>query len=596
MNYKKPNLNKSSTKYLLKRLIKNYVKKHFKKLFLALFCMIIVSAATAIHAWMMQPVLDDIFLNKNASMLLILPIAVLLISITKGFASYFQSVLMNFIGFRIVADVQSEMFASIMRCDLSFFNDNNSGTLVSRFIADVGSLTRGVHSVLTNIIKDFLTILFLISVMFYHDWKLAILAFVVFPISIVPIIKIGKRIRKISTQTQVGFGELTSKLNQVFTGIKTIKSFNNQELEKDDVSFSIEKIFNLTFKSNKISSIARPLMETLGGLAIAGIIFVGGSQVIEGTTTPGTFFSFITALLMAYQPVKSLASLNTTLQTAMASAQRVFSIIDIKPKIVDKGIISIKKNHLQRNKGIKFSNINFKYSNSKNNIIKNCSFEIPFGKKIALVGPSGSGKTTLLNLIPRFYEPQSGYITIFDEDIKKLKLKELRNSLSIVSQDITLFDGTIKYNITYGSEYKTEDEIKKACEKSGCDEFISKLPEKLNTEIGENGVKLSGGQRQRIAIARAFLKNSPFLLLDEATSSLDSASEAKIQKALKELMVGRTSLVIAHRLSTINDADKIIVINDGKIVDCGKHQELILKCKIYKNLYKLQFKKNEKDL
>ena len=596
MNYKKPNLNKSSTKYLLKRLIKNYVKKHFKKLFLALFCMIIVSAATAIHAWMMQPVLDDIFLNKNASMLFILPIAVLLISITKGFASYFQSILMNFIGFRIVADVQSEMFASIMRCDLSFFNDNNSGTLVSRFIADVGSLTRGVHSVLTNIIKDFLTILFLISVMFYHDWKLAILAFIVFPISIVPIIKIGKRIRKISTQTQVGFGELTSKLNQVFTGIKTIKSFNNQELEKNDVSLSIEKIFNLTFKSNKISSIARPLMETLGGLAIAGIIFVGGSQVIEGTTTPGTFFSFITALLMAYQPVKSLASLNTTLQTAMASAQRVFSIIDIKPKIVDEGIINIKKNYLQQNKGIKFSNINFKYSNSKNNIIKNCSFEIPFGKKIALVGHSGSGKTTLLNLIPRFYEPQSGYIKMFDTNIKKFKLKELRNSLSIVSQDITLFDGTIKYNITYGSESKTEDEIKKACEKSGCDEFISKLPEKLNTEIGENGVKLSGGQRQRIAIARAFLKNAPFLLLDEATSSLDSASEAKIQKALKELMVGRTSLVIAHRLSTINDADKIIVINDGKIIDSGKHQELILKCKIYKNLYKLQFKKNEKDL
>ena len=596
MNYKKPNLNKSSTKYLLKRLIKNYVKKHFKKLFLALFCMIIVSASTAIHAWMMQPVLDDIFLNKNASMLFILPIAVLLISITKGFASYFQSILMNFIGFRIVADVQSEMFASIMRCDLSFFNDNNSGTLVSRFIADVGSLTRGVHSVLTNIIKDFLTILFLISVMFYHDWKLAILAFIVFPISIVPIIKIGKRIRKISTQTQVGFGELTSKLNQVFTGIKTIKSFNNQELEKNDVSLSIEKIFNLTFKSNKISSIARPLMETLGGLAIAGIIFVGGSQVIEGTTTPGTFFSFITALLMAYQPVKSLASLNTTLQTAMASAQRVFSIIDIKPKIVDEGIINIKKNYLQQNKGIKFSNINFKYSNSKNNIIKNCSFEIPFGKKIALVGHSGSGKTTLLNLIPRFYEPQSGYIKMFDTNIKKFKLKELRNSLSIVSQDITLFDGTIKYNITYGSESKTEDEIKKACEKSGCDEFISKLPEKLNTEIGENGVKLSGGQRQRIAIARAFLKNAPFLLLDEATSSLDSASEAKIQKALKELMVGRTSLVIAHRLSTINDADKIIVINDGKIIDSGKHQELILKCKIYKNLYKLQFKKNEKDL
>ena len=595
MEKKTPGIDVNSTKYLLKRLINNYVKKHYKKLFFALLCMVIVSATTAIHAWMMQPVLDDIFLNKNSKMLFLLPIAIILISVFKGIASYFQSILMNFIGFRIVADVQTEMFSSIIKCDLSFFSETNSGTLISRFIADVGSLTRGVHNVITNIVKDLLTIFFLVLVMFYHDWKLALMAFIVFPISIFPIVRIGKRIRKISTQTQVGFGELTSKLTQTFSGIKTIKSFNAQSFEKNRVNLSIENIFKLTYKSNKISSIARPLMETLGGLAIASVIWVGGSQVISGETTPGTFFSFITALLMAYQPVKSLASLNSTLQTAMASAQRVFSIIDITPKIVDKEKVSFNEIKLNINKNIKFKNVSFKYANSENDILKNISIDIPHGKKVALVGHSGAGKTSLLNLIPRFYEPYKGQILINNKDICDLGIKNLRSLLSIVSQDIVLFDETIKYNIAYGSYNYSEDEMYNACKNSGCEDFISELSEGLNTQIGENGIKLSGGQRQRIAIARAFLKNSPFLLLDEATSSLDSISEEKIQNAIKNLMVGRTSLVIAHRLSTIKDADKIIVIDKGKVVESGNHKKLISSSPLYKNLYNLQFRVKEKN-
>ena len=592
----KKNTNKeiSSTKFLLKRLVKNYIKKHYTKLFFALFCMVVVSASTAIHAWIMQPVLDDIFLKKNAQMLMILPLAILAISIAKGFASYFQSILMNFIGFRIVADVQLEMFRSIMKCDLSFFNETNSGTLVSRFIADVGSLTRGVHNVLTNIIKDLLTIIFLVVVMFYHDWKLALMAFIVFPISIFPIVRIGKRIRKISTQTQVGFGDLTSKLSQVFSGIKTIKSFNSQEFEEKRVNISIQRIFELTFKSNKVSSIARPLMETLGGIAIASVIWVGGKQVITGETTPGTFFSFMTALLMAYQPVKSLASLNSTLQTAMASAQRVFSIIDMTPEIKATDVVPIESITKTKEKNITFNNVSFKYLNSKSDVIKNCSFKIPHSKKVALVGHSGSGKTSLLNLIPRFYDPYKGTININNTNIKKIKINELRNLISLVSQDIVLFDGSIKFNILYGSNDKNDEEIISAIKDSGCSEFISKLPMGINTQIGENGVKLSGGQRQRIAIARAFLKNSPFLLLDEATSSLDSISEEKIQKALRSLMIGRTSLVIAHRLSTIKDADKILVVEKGKILDSGSHKELISRSGTYKNLYELQFKSNTK--
>ena len=595
MEKKNSGIDVNSTKYLLKRLINNYVKKHYKKLFFALLCMVIVSATTAIHAWMMQPVLDDIFLNKNSKMLFLLPIAIILISVFKGIASYFQSILMNFIGFRIVADVQTEMFSSIIKCDLSFFSETNSGTLISRFIADVGSLTRGVHNVITNIVKDLLTIFFLVLVMFYHDWKLALMAFIVFPISIFPIVRIGKRIRKISTQTQVGFGELTSKLTQTFSGIKTIKSFNAQSFEKNRVNLSIENIFKLTYKSNKISSIARPLMETLGGLAIASVIWVGGSQVISGETTPGTFFSFITALLMAYQPVKSLASLNSTLQTAMASAQRVFSIIDITPKIVDKEKVSFNEIKLNINKNIKFKNVSFKYANSENDILKNISIDIPHGKKVALVGHSGAGKTSLLNLIPRFYEPYKGQILINNKNICDLGIKNLRSLLSIVSQDIVLFDETIKYNIAYGSYNFNEGQIYQACKNSGCEEFISELPDGLNTQIGENGIKLSGGQRQRIAIARAFLKNSPFLLLDEATSSLDSISEEKIQNAIKNLMVGRTSLVIAHRLSTIKDADKIIVIDKGKVVESGNHKKLISSSPLYKNLYNLQFRVKEKN-
>ena len=580
-----------TTKYLLKRLVNNYVRSHFRKLLLAFICMIIVASTTAINAWMMQPVLDDIFLNKNVQMLMILPVAILSIAIFKGIASYFQSILMNFIGFRIVADVQTEMLSSLLRSDLSFFDSTNSGTLVSRFLADVGSLTRGVHTVLTNIVKDVLTIFFLVSVMFYHDWKLAIFAFVVFPISILPIVRIGKRIRKISTQTQETFGDLSSKLSQLFVGIKTVKSFNTEIYEKKNIGNSIENIFKLTYKSNKISSIARPLMETLGGLAVAGIIWIGGSQVIAGETTPGTFFSFITALIMAYQPVKSLAGLNATLQNALAASQRVFFIIDNKTNIIDRSKNDFKALYYEEVKTLLVKNIHFKYPSSKKIIFKDLSFKIEHAKKTAIVGPSGAGKTTLLNLLPRFYDVQKGAILINETNTKDISLKNLRSLFSLVSQDVVLFDNSIKYNIQYGSPDKNFSDIIDASKKAGCHSFISKLPKGYETEIGENGVRLSGGQRQRLSIARAFLKDSPFLLLDEATSSLDSQSESLIQRALDKLMIGRTVLVIAHRLSTVRNSDKIIVMDNGVIVDSGSHKKLIKNSSLYKTLYETQLKK-----
>ncbi|MEC8265363.1 MAG: ABC transporter ATP-binding protein [Pseudomonadota bacterium] len=583
----------NSTRSILLRIFKNYIHRHSKKVFISILCMILVSATTAINAWMMQPVLDDIFINKDKSLLVIIPLAIFLIALIKGLSSYIQSVMMSFIGYKIVADLQNDMFKSLIKCDISFFSKTNSGTLISRFLADVGALSRGVHNVIINIIKDFFTLIFLIGVLFYHDPKLASISLLIFPLAIYPISRIGKRLRKISKSTQVGFGILTKRLTESLQGIKTIKSFNAEQTEKAKVEKEVENIFQLTYKSSRVNSISRPLMETLGGLAIAVIIYVGGSQVILGVTTPGTFFSFLTALLMAYQPIKSLASLNATLQMAMAAAERIFNIIDTKPSIVEKN--SNKDFYLKNDNAynIKFSNVSFSYDESKKNTLKSINLQINKGEKVALVGYSGAGKTTLLNLLPRFYEIKLGKITINDINIKDLSFNFLRNHFSLVSQDIVLFDDTIKYNICYGQKNNkiSEREIFEACKKANCDEFIKKFPKGVNELVGEKGIKLSGGQKQRIAIARAFLKNSPFLLLDEATSSLDSRSEKKIQTSLNNLMKNKTSLIIAHRLSTIIDADKIILLHNGKIAEIDKHKNLLKKSKIYKDLYELQFKK-----
>jgi len=581
----------SSNYYILSRIFENYVKKHSRKLIISIICMIIVSATTALNAWMMQPVLDDIFIDKNESLILIIPLAILLIAVVKGISSYIQSVLMSFVGYRLVADLQSDMFGSLIKCDISFFSKTNSGTLISRFLADVGALSRGVHNVIINIIKDFFTLFFLIGVLFYHDWKLASISLLIFPLAIYPISRIGKRLRKISKNTQVGFGFLTKRLTESLQSIKTIKSFNAENVETVKVEKEVENIFQLTYKSSRVNSISRPLMETLGGLAIAVIIYTGGSQVISGTTTPGTFFSFLTALLMAYQPIKSLASLNATLQMAMAAAERIFNIIDTKPLIIEKQ--NNKDIHLKNDTtyNVKFSDVTFAYESSNKNILSNINLNIKRGEKIALVGYSGAGKTTLLNLLPRFYEIKRGRITINDIDIRDLSFNFLRNHFSLVSQDIVLFDDTIKYNICYGQNNINNKQILEACKKANCEEFIKKFPKGINENIGEKGVKLSGGQKQRIAIARAFLKNSPFLLLDEATSSLDSRSEKKIQTSLANLMKNKTSLVIAHRLSTIIDANKIILLHNGKVVEIDNHKNLLKKSKIYKNLYELQFKK-----
>ena len=558
---------------------------------MAVICMVFAAATTAANAWIMQPVLDDVFLDKNKDMLMILPIAVLIIAIVRGFSEFGQSVLMLLVGQRTIGDIQKDMYASLMKADLSFFHNNPSGNLVARFISDVNRLRHSVTTTLTGIAKDTLTLIFLVALMFYRDWELASIAFLIFPLAIYPITRIGRMMRKISAATQNKIGEFSTLLNQTFQGSRQVKAYGMEGYEGERARDYIDEITRLIFKSSRRSTILRPIMEALGGIAVAGVVLYGGIKVIDGETTPGTFFSFLTAFFLAYRPLKSLAGLNTVLQDGLASAERLFRILDIEPKIQDRD----NSKTIENVKGtIEFKNVEFAYEN-KDYILKKISLLIPRGKKIALVGPSGAGKSTILNLIPRFFEVEKGQVEIDGIDIKEIKIGSLRSSMALVSQEINLFDDTIRSNIAYGKLDSSEEEIIAAAKKSASHDFITKLPNSYNTTVGEHGVKLSGGQRQRIAIARAMLKNAPILLLDEATSSLDTESERYVQEALLELMKNRTTLVIAHRLSTVINADTIYVIDSGKIAESGTHLELLKNEGVYSRLYTQQFAEQEKN-
>ena len=584
-------IQKSKTLPLVKRLFNDYVRSYKFYIAMAIICMVFAAATTAANAWIMQPVLDDVFLDKNKDMLMILPIAVLIIAIVKGFSEFGQSVLMLLVGQRTIGDIQKDMYASLMKADLSFFHNNPSGNLVARFISDVNRLRHSVTTTLTGIAKDTLTLIFLVALMFYRDWELASIAFLIFPLAIYPITRIGRMMRKISAATQNKIGEFSTLLNQTFQGSRQVKAYGMEGYEGERARDYIDEITRLIFKSSRRSTILRPIMETLGGIAVAGVVLYGGIKVIDGETTPGTFFSFLTAFFLAYRPLKSLAGLNAVLQDGLASAERLFRILDIEPKIQDRN----NSKTIENVKGtIEFKNVEFAYEN-KDYILKKISLLIPRGKKIALVGPSGAGKSTILNLIPRFFEVEKGQVEIDGIDIKEIKIGSLRSSMALVSQEINLFDDTIRSNIAYGKLDSSEEEIIAAAKKSASHDFITKLPNGYNTTVGEHGVKLSGGQRQRIAIARAMLKNAPILLLDEATSSLDTESERYVQEALLELMKNRTTLVIAHRLSTVINADTIYVIDSGKIAESGTHFELLKNEGVYSRLYTQQFAEQEKN-
>lgn len=577
---------------LFKRLIKEHLlpnKKYLLILAAAVVCMVIAASCTAFLAKTMEPVIDEVFVNKDASRLYFIAGFIFFVFFFNGVSTYGHRVLMDYVGFRIVTDLQKRLFSHLMILDLDFFHKNPSGTLVSRFTHDLHLLKASVSSALTSIGKEAMTVLGLALVMFYQDWRLACTACVVFPIGFLPLTKIKKRMRKVSAKSQFFYGELTTNINQTFQGIRLIKSYCLQKYESVKTNVIVDKAFKIIMKASITSSASHPLMEFLGGLAIVAIIFYGGSQVIEGTKTAGTFFSFITAFLLAYQPIKKLVNLNINLQQGIAATDRLYALLDEVPLIEknQKKKITVKDAH------INFKDVTFNYEDHEHDktihTLKKLNINVEGGKTIALVGPSGAGKSTILNLLLRFYDPAKGSITIDGQDIKNVSPNSLRDHIAVVNQDIILFNDTLKSNIQYGNLSATQKDIEEAAKHAFAHDFIKDLPDGYDTIVGERGMKLSGGQRQRISIARAFLKNAPILLFDEATSALDSESEKQIQMALNTLMSGKTTILIAHRLSTVAHADMIYVIDKGEIVEFGRHKELIKNKSMYKKLYDHQF-------
>lgn len=548
-------------------------------------CMLAVGATTSALAFLVKPALDEIFLKQNADMLKLVPIIVIVIYIIKGGCSYGQTMLMSFIGQRVVTDLRSQLYNHIQRQPLAFFTNNSTGILMSRITNDVGFIQRAVSEAVTSFLKDSFTLFGLIFVIFYRDWKLAIIATFIFPLTIYPITKFGEKMRKYATKRQVTMGSLTSLLQETISGTRIVKAFGMENHEGKRFSKENERLFTLFMKTVSVRAISSPFMELLGGLGIAAIVYYGGYQVIKGTSSPGTFFSFMAALLLLYEPVKRLTNVNNTIQQGIAAAIRVFGIMDREPEIRNR---EDSYSLPPISKGIEIRNVSFSYD--KEPVLKNINLAIKSGEIVAFVGMSGGGKTTLVNLIPRFYDVTEGSILIDDHDIRDVTIESLRKQIAIVTQQTILFNETIRNNIAYGDIQKSDDEIVHAARMANAHNFIMNMPKGYDTVIGEQGVRLSGGERQRLSIARALLKDAPILILDEATSSLDTEAEMEVQEALENLMKGRTTLVIAHRLSTIGNADRIIVIVNGIIIEEGTHDTLIAKQGEYFKLYNMQFK------
>ena len=567
------------------RLVRDHVRPHMGRLALAVLCMAFAAGSTAALAYLMEPVLDQIFLEKDRTLLIVVPIAVIGITLIRGAATYGQAVLMAFVGQRVIADLQSRIFAHILRFDLAFFQDTASGRLVSRLTNDVNMMRNAVSNALTGVVKDTLTLLFLVGVMFEKDWKLALIACVVFPIAIYPITKLGRRMRRVSTSALNELGLFTARLNETFQGARHVKAYNRERFESARTDRLIESVFRLIFKQQRVRAAATPIMETLGGIFIAVLILYGGWQVIEGALTPGAFFAFVTAMLLAYRPLKALANLNASLQEGLAASQRVFDLLDTEPHIAEAPDARPLR---VRGGAVALDRVGFTYPNGTPALL-DVTLDIPAGETVALVGPSGAGKSTVLNLIPRLYDVDEGTVSIDGIDVRTATVESVRDAVALVSQEAVLFDESVRANIAYGRIDASDDDIVAAAQAAGAHRFIEELPNGYDTIIGEHGVKLSGGQRQRLSIARAMLKDAPILLLDEATSALDAESERQVQEALRGLMQGRTTLVIAHRLSTVREANRIYVLENGRLAETGTHRSLLAANGVYARLHAMQF-------
>ena len=582
----------AKTTVLVGRLVREHVRPHMGRLLTAVLLMAVAAAATATTAWLLEPAIDKVFIERSDTMLVLVPLAVLGVTVIKALAAYGQNVMMNHVGQRIIADTQIKMFDHLIHADLSWLHDTHTGTLVSSFLYDVTLLRDAVSRAITGLAKDTLSVIFLAGVMFYQDAKLAMITIFVFPLAGMAMRGIGRRMRKASTAAQEETGLLSTALSETFQSGRLVKASGMEDQETARAATLVERRLKHLMKAVRTRAAATPVTEAVGGIAVGAAIFYGGLEARAGNLTVGEFMSFIAAMLMAYQPLKSLANTNAALQEGLAAAQRVFELMGVGPRVTDRpGAQDIEP----KGGSIDFTNVSFAYKDATA-AIQDVSFSVPLGGKVALVGPSGAGKSTILNLIPRFYDVSDGAVKVDGQDVREVTVSSLRAGIGLVSQETALFDTTVHANIGYGSPNATEDEIVAAAKSAAADNFIRDLPKGYETVVGERGVKLSGGQRQRIAIARAMLKNAPILLLDEATSALDADAERQVQTALHRLMEGRTTVIVAHRLSSVLDADEIYVLDEGRIVEHGNHQKLLEQGNTYAKLYALQASQRRPDV
>ena len=578
-------MNFSKVKKILLRVFNSYVKKHLFKLIIALLLSLLVAGSTGAIAWLLDPAVKKIFMDQDKTMMLLIPIAIALAFTIKGGSLYKARTLLITISNDVVRVMQTQLASCILKSDISTIESKHSGKYIAHFFYDVGQVSQLVGSGVLNLMKDSLTLIVLVSLMFYQNWKLALFALIMMPLAALVAKSLGKRINKAVAKSTVIEGGLTAYLSEVIKGTRMIKIYQQENFEFDRSTKKIDERTNIQIKIGNILIRATPIMEILTGIMIGGFVYYSGFMIANGQMQINNFFSFLTAMMLAYQPIRSLATINMLFNQGAVGADRVFNVLDAEPSIRE---ISSASNLNIKKGNIKFEEVNFSYANTKKEAIKNINISIEGSTTVALVGHSGAGKSTIVNLLPRFYDPQKGAVYIDEQNISSVTLSSLRKNISMVSQDIILFDDTVHANIAYANRSASKEQIKEACNFAAASEFIEKLPQKFETIIGENGVRLSGGEKQRISIARAFLKNSPIILLDEATSSLDAESEEKVQNAVMNLTKNKTTLVIAHRLSTIIRADKIILINRGEISDFGTHGELLKSSMIYKNLYSKQ--------